>query len=444
MAYTDEKLRKLIIPLIFEQLLAVAMGMADTFMVSTCGEAAVSGISIVDTIFILMFGLFSAMSSGGGVVVAQYMGKKDEKMIGKASNQLFLAVTAAGILFLVIGVLGNHWILELIYHGIAPDVMEAAQIYFFYSALSFPVVGVYNAAAALFRAVGNSKLPMKVSMSCNCMNVAGNALLIYGFKMGVAGAAISTLAARTVAAVMIVALALKSKDIILDKSWKFDWSVMKKILYIGVPNGVESSIFQVGKLILSSLIASFGTAAITANAVVGSVGSLQLVPSNAMGIGMLTVVGQCIGAKDTELAKKYMFKLLKMTQILMLILGIPLFLFAKPIFGLYNLSEETLNIAIQLQIFNCVATIIAQPYAFPLANGLKAANDVRYVMVVSIVSMFTCRIVLAYILGDYMGLGVLGVWIAMSIDWVVRAIFFVGRVRTGKWLKNMDAIVGKA
>lgn len=442
--FTDEKLRKLIIPLIIEQFLAVAMGMADTFMVSSCGEAAVSGISLVDTICILMFGLFTAMSSGGGVVVAQFIGKNDREMVGKASNQLFLAVSLLSLLFTAIGLAGNYWILSFIYGDLEPAVMEAARIYFFYTALAFPVIAVYNAAAALFRSIGNSKTPMKVSMSCNLLNVIGNALLIYGLELGVTGAAISTFIARTVAAFAIVAFLLKSDELVLAKSWKPDWTVMKKILYIGVPNGIENSIFQVGKLVLSSLIASFGTAAITANAVVNSVGSLQLVPANAMGIAMITVVGQCIGAKETELAKKNMFKLLKITQVMMLVLGIPLFIFARPIFGLYHLSEETLHIAVQLQLFNCVASIIAQPYAFPLANGLRAANDVRYTMVVSLLTMFMCRIALAYVLGDFCGLGVLGVWIAMSIDWVVRAIFFIGRVRTGKWLKYADKITADA
>ncbi|MBO5335699.1 MAG: MATE family efflux transporter [Lachnospiraceae bacterium] len=442
--FTEDKLRKLIIPLIIEQFLAVAMGMADTFMVSSCGEAAVSGISLVDTICILMFGLFTAMSSGGSVVVAQYMGKKDRDMVGKASNQLFLAVGSFSVLFMVIGLLGNNALLGFIYGNLEPEVMEAARIYFFYSALAFPVIGLYNGAAALFRSIGNSKLPMKVSMSCNLLNVVGNALLIYGFNMGVTGAAISTFVARVVAAIAIMGALIKSDELVLNKSWKLDWGVMKKILYIGVPNGIESSIFQVGKLILSSLIASFGTAAITANAVVNSVGSLQLVPSNAMGIGIITVVGQCIGAKETEAAKKYLFKMLRMTQLMMVILGVPLFLFARPVFGLYHLSEETMEIAIQLQIFNCFASIIAQPYAFPLANGLRAANDVRYTMVVSIITMFTCRIALAYVLGDFCGLGVLGVWIAMSIDWVVRAIFFIGRVRTGKWLRYMNKITETA
>lgn len=444
MVFTEDKLRKLILPLILEQLLAVAMGMVDTFMVSSCGEAAVSGISLVDTVCILMFGLFSAMSSGGGVVVAQFMGKQDKEMVGKSSNQLFVMVTAVGVLFMIIGLLGNHWLLRVIYGNIEQDVMNAARIYFLYSALAFPVIAIYNVASALFRAVGNSKLPMKVSMTCNMMNVVGNALLIYGFNMGVAGAAISTFIARTVATIMIMAVAVKSQDIVFDKKWNLDWPVMKKILYIGVPNGIENSLFQVGKLVLSSLIASFGTAAITANAVVGSVGSLQLVPANAMGIALITVVGQCIGAGEPEQAKKYMFRMMKMTQIMMAVLGIPLLLFARPVFGLYHLSEETLELAIQLQTFNCIATIFAQPYAFPFANGLRAANDVRYTMTVSLITMFTCRIVLSYVIGDYMGLGVLGVWIAMSIDWVVRAVIFIGRVRSGKWLQNMDKITNMA
>lgn len=438
--FTNESLKKLIIPLVIEQFLAVAMGMADTIMVTSCGEAAVSGIALVDTISILMIGLFTAMSSGGAVVVAQYMGKQDKEMVGKASNQLFLSVGGLSILLMVLTLWGNNAILFVLYRGIETDVMTAARTYFFYSALSFPFLGIYNSGAALFRAIGNSKISMKVSMVSNILNVVGNAALIYGVQLGVAGAAIATLISRMVAAVCIVLILLRNEELTLGKSWRLDLSIMRKILYIGVPNGLENSIFQLGKLLLSSLIASFGTIAITANAVVNSVGMFQQIPANAIGIAMITVVGQCIGAKDTEQAKYYVKKLMLTVHLCMGIVGIILIVFARPLSGLYHLSDATAELAVQILIYSCVTSAIANPPAFTLTNALRAANDVRFTMVISISSMWLYRIVLAYILADYFGMGIWGVWFAMSTDWVVRGMFFINRMRSGKWLKYMDKI----
>lgn len=440
--FTDEALRKLIIPLVIEQFLAVAMGMADTFMVASCGESAVSGISLVDTICVLLIGLFSAMASGGAVVAAQFMGRKDKEMVGRASNQLFLAVGGVAMLFMTAALLGNGPILRLIYGGIEPQVMEAARTYFYIAAVSFPFLGIYNGGAALFRAVGNSRVSMQVSLIANILNVAGNAVLIYGFHMGVAGAGISTLCSRALSAVLICLLLRRTDEITLGKSWRLDWGILKKILYIGVPNGVENSIFQLGKLLLSSLIASFGTAAITANAVTNSVGSLQLIPGNAIGLAMITVIGQCVGAGDAVQAKQYLKKLLKMAYKYMIVLGVFLIVLARPVCGCYHLSRETTELTIQLLIYNCVCVMLVHPLSFAQANALRAANDVVFTMAVSITSMWTCRIALAYILADHLGFGVLGVWIAMTIDWAVRAVIFSARVRTGGWTKHMGRLTG--
>lgn len=440
MLFSNEALRKLIIPLVIEQFLAVAMGMADTIMVTSCGESAVSGISLVDTVCILMIGLFSAMSSGGAVVVAQYMGKQDKEMVGKASNQLFLSVGGLSLLFMVLCLLGRQAILSFLYRDIETAVMTAAETYFFYAALSFPFLAIYNGGAALFRAIGNSKISMKISLVSNILNVAGNAILIYGCNMGVAGAAIATLISRMVAAIGIVLILLRSSELSLGKSWRLDFGIMRKILYIGIPNGLENSIFQLGKLLLSSLIASFGTVAITANAVVGSVGTFQLIPQHAMGIALITVIGQCIGAKEVEQAKYYLKKMLLLTHMWMAVIGVILAVFVRPLCGLYHLSETTETLAIQLLLYNCVASTIANPPAFTLPNALRAANDVKFTMVVSITSMWLYRILLAYILADFCGMGLWGVWLAMSTDWIVRSVFFVNRVRNGKWLKHMDKI----
>lgn len=440
MLFTDQDLKKLIGPLVIEQILSVTIGMADTIMVASCGEASVSGISLVDSISVLLVGLFGAMASGGAVVAAQYMGKKDKEMVGRASNQLFLAVGGVALVFMVIALAGNQFLLNLIYGGIEADVMEAARIYFYITAVSYPFLGIYNGGAALFRAVGNAKVSMQVAVVANLINVAGNALLIYGFQMGAAGAAISTLAARVVCAVVIFALLKKNKEIPLGKSWKPDGRILKKILYIGVPNGLENSIFQIGKLMVSSLIAGFGTASITANAIVGNVGNFQLIPGNAIGMAMITVIGQCVGAGDVKQAEYYNKKLLKTAYLYMIVLGVGLIALARPICSLYQLSEATTRLTITVLLYNCICCMLVHPLAFAQANSLRAAGDVKFTMVVSIASMWTCRIVLAYLIGGYMGLGVLGVWIAMTIDWCVRAFFFTTRIRSGKWTAHMNVI----
>lgn len=439
--FTNADLRKLLIPLIIEQFLAVAMGMADTLMVASCGEYAVSGISLVDTICVLMIGLFSAMSSGGAVVVAQFKGKGDRKMVNRASNQIFLAVGGVAIIFMTVALIGNHQILQLIYGSIEPDVMTAARTYFYYAAVSFPFLAIYNSGAALFRAIGNSKVSMKVSLIANVLNVAGNAILIYIFKLGVTGAAISTLGSRMISALLIVVMVVRSKEITLEKKWHLDFGMLKRILYIGIPNGLENSMFQLGKLLLSSLVSTFGTVAITANAVTNSVANFQQIPATAVGIAMITVVGQCIGAGDAAQAKLNMKKLLTVAYGSVIVLGTILLIFAKPIFGAYNLSPETMELANRLLVYNCICCMFVQPLAFGQAHALRAAGDVRFTMIVAICSMWICRIFMAYVLADHMGMGVMGVWIAMTMDWVVRAFFFTTRVHTGKWLKHMNRIV---
>lgn len=319
--------------------------------------------------------------------------------------------------------------------------MQAAKTYFYYVALSLPFLGIYSGGAALFRAIGNSKVSMQISMVSNAINVAGNAILIYGFQFGVAGAAFATFFSRMVSAVLIVILIVKSKELTLNKSWRFDFYIMRKVLYIGVPNGVENSIFQVGKIIITSLLTSFGTVAITANAVTNSIGSFQQIPNTAIGIAMITVIGQAIGAEDVEQAKFYLKKLMKQSYFYMIVLGIILIVVARPVTELYHLSKETTDLTVWLLIYNSICSMIALPPAFTLPNALRAAGDVKFTMVVSVVCMWTCRIILAYILAATLQLGIMGIWIAMTIDWVVRGGIFTNRVRTGKWLMYKDRII---
>lgn len=441
MRFSNQDLRKLLIPLVIEQLLGSLMGMADTLMVSSCGESAVSGISIVDTLSYVLIILFSAMASGGSVVVAQFKGKGKPDMVSRAANQVFISVVGISLIITTIALAGNYAILKAIYGSIEPDVMTAARTYFYFSALSFPFLGIYNSGAALFRAVGNSKVSMNVSLIANLMNIVGNAVLIYVFDLGVLGASVSTLASRIISALAILYLLKKTGEIELAKKWRLDFGLLKKILYVGIPNGLENSMFQLGKVLLSSLIATFGTIAITANAVTNTVANFQHIPSTAIGMAMITVVGQCVGANEVDQAKYYIKKLIRISYCCVIALGILLVVFARPIFGLYHLGDETIELAIQLLSYSAICSMMTHPLSFGQAHALRAAGDVSYTMVVSVLSMWFCRILLAYVLADHMQMGVMGVWIAMTIDWVVRAICFTLRIHSGKWLKFTKKIV---
>ena len=440
MDFSGKSLQKLVIPLVIEQTLAIAMGMADTVMVSSCGEAVVSGISLVDQISVLLVGLFSALAAGGSIVCAQFLGHGDKELVSKSSAQLFLAVGFISSMLMTIALLFNNGILHGLYRKLEPDVFSNASIYFYILAVSFPFLGIYNAGAALFRAIGNSKISMNVSLIANILNIIGNAILIYIFKMGAAGAAISTLFSRIVSCVFIIYM-LSRSELAFRMSFKPDRSLLKKILYIGVPTGIENSIFQIGKLIVSTMTAGLGTVVITANAITGTIAGVQNIPSNSVGTSLVTVVGQCIGAGDEKAAKENIKKLIKMAYLFTAVLAALSFIFARQICMLFNLSSETTDLVVIVLRFNCIMTMLFHPTSFALANAIRAAGDVRYTMVVSIASMWIFRICLAYILGLKFGLGLLGIWSAMTIDWVVRSIFYVWRIVSGRWLSHKNAIV---
>ncbi len=437
--FQKKDLIKLIIPLVVEQFLSVTVGLANTIMIAVRGQEAVSAISLVETISILLIGLFSALGTGGAVVAAQYIGHKELKNAKIAANQLVLVVTFLSLLILVISLVGNHAILKLIYRNVDPLIMENSRSYFYFSAVSYPFIALYNAGAALFRAMGNSKISMKVSLCMNGINIAGNVIFIFGFGMGVAGPGISTLISRAVAAITVIYLLRNENNVIsIDRKLRLGYhpKMIGRILKIGIPNGLENSMFQFGKILVLSLVAEFGTVGITANAVGNSVANFNCIPGSAIGLAMITVVGQCVGAGDLEQAKKNIWKLIKYACLTMLILNVIMILIMPQLVGLFKVEEDTYALAYQLLTYHCVCCIIIWPLSFTLPNALRAANDVKFTMTVSIFSMWVFRIVLSFVLARNLGLGVFGVWIAMTIDWVFRAILFVGRLVSGGWKKN--------
>ena len=439
MLFSQDALKKLLWPLIIEQFLAIAMGMADTVMAASCGEAVVSGISLVDSIYVLLIGLFTAMASGGAVVAAQYMGHGDKEMVGRASNQLFIAVGGVALLFMTIALIWNRGLLALLYGNVEADVMSAARIYFYIVAVSFPFLGIYNGGAALFRAVGDSKVSMKVSLVANLVNIAGNAILIYGFHRGTEGVAIPTLVSRMTAAIIIIVLLCDEKRTLhIERTWRYriNWEMVKKILSIGVPNGLENSMFQLGKIIVLSLVSTFGTYAIAANAVSNAIALFQILPGMAITLAIIPVISRCVGAGDYEQAKYYNKKLMLITYVSMTAMVLFIFSLLPFILNAYNLSDLTAKTTVDIIHFHGIGAIFIWPVAFSLPATFRAAGDAKACMYISSISMWIFRIGFSYVLGKYMGMGVFGIWVAMVIDWVFRAMCFVIRYFKGSWKKN--------
>ena len=434
--FTRKYLIKLIIPLIIEQILIVTVGMADGIMVARVGEAAVSGVSIVDSINVLLIGLFSAMATGGAVVSAQFLGQKKEKNASVAGEQLIVSNLVLSLLLMIITLFGRNLILNLLYRGIEPDVMRNARIYFFYSALSYPFLAVYNACAALFRSMGNSKISMKISVVSNLINITGNAVFIFGFNMGVAGAAIATLISRIFSSIMLFVL-LNNKNLPIHIGnilrFKPDMTMIKRILKIGLPKGMENSVFQVGKILVQGIIAGLGTASITANAIASNIGGFGVLPGSAVGLALITVVGQCIGAGDYEAVKRYTGRLMKMTHFIMAGLNIIIIILIPSIVKIYQVSDVTAELASTLMLYHCILSTFFWPPSFALPNALRAAGDVKFTMWVSMISMWVWRIGLSYVLAIIFELGVFGVWIAMTVDWISRSSCFVYRFMKEKY-----------
>ena len=434
--FSDKSLYRLILPLIIEQLLLVTVGLVDSMMVSSVGEAAVSAVSLVDSINILLINIFTALATGGAVVAGQYIGQKREDSACKAADQLVLFLTVSSIVVMIFCYLSKYFILHVVFGKIEADVMSYANTYIMIIFTSIPFIAIYNGGAALFRAMGNSKITMKISIMMNLVNLTGNAILIYGFKMGVAGSAIATVFSRMLAALVICYL-IKNQDLQIHLSKKlckkFDKKLIQKILYIGIPNGLENGMFQLGKIIVLNLIATFGTAAIAANAVGNFIALFQVVPGMAISQAALAVTSQCIGAGDFDQTKYYTKKLIKLS-IMSILIAVLITTIALPIIiKAYSLSSYTAKMTKVIILYHGVIAVFIWTISFVLPNTLRASNDVKFCMIIAILSMWIFRIGFSYVLGRYMGLGVMGVWIAMSIDWIFRAICFVVRYKGGKW-----------
>ncbi|MCR5606587.1 MAG: MATE family efflux transporter, partial [Treponema sp.] len=389
--FSNHELLLLIWPLIVEQFLSIMLGIVDMIMVARAnlGEAVISGVSLVDSINTLLNGIFGALGAGGAVVCAQYLGRKDDRMASLSAKQLIYTMLAISTVLLVTGVVASYPLLRLIFGNIADDVMTASQTYFKITLLGLPGIALYNGCAALFRSQGNSKVSMWTSLLVNFLNIGGNAILLFGFHRNIEGVAIPTFISRTVAAIVLLALLKQGKSYNGKPAIKiaglhkvyFDFSIVKKILAIGIPNGLENSMFQIGKILVLSLISSFGTAAIAANAAANTMASFEVLPASSINLAMLTVIGQCMGAKKTDEAVRYTKKLMTIAYVGIVIWNIPLLLSASKILALYKLSPLASKLGLYMSLVHGIGSCLIWPLSFTLPNALRAANDATYTMV---------------------------------------------------------------
>lgn len=434
--FTNRDLAALLVPLVIEQFLAVLVGMADSIMVASVGEAAVSGVSLVDNIMVLLINVFAALATGGAVVAGQYLGQKKKEKASEAATQLVWFVTICAVVITVGIYLCKGWILRGVFGQIEADVMRHADIYLMIVAASIPFIALYNGGAAIFRTMGNSEISMRVSIVMNAINVTGNAILIYGFHRGTEGVAIPTLVSRITAGILILILLCRpDRAVHIERTWKYraDWKMIKNILKVGIPNGLENSMFQLGKIIVLSLVSTFGTYAIAANAVANTLASFQVLPGMAIALGVTTVIARCVGAGDYEQSTYYTKKLMGITYVSMFVTNFVIVVLLPVILKAYNLSDLTAKTTTEITIFYGVCCIIIWPIAFTTPATFRAAGDARMCMIISVASMWIFRIIFSYILGKYMGMGLFGVWAAMIVDWIVRSVCFLVRYASGKW-----------
>ncbi|MDD5945982.1 MAG: MATE family efflux transporter, partial [Clostridia bacterium] len=385
-----------------------------------------------------LFYIFSSVATGGAVVAGQYLGSKRPKEACDSCDQLFNLIILLSLATTIIMYMGKGFILNGLFGSIEPDVKAHADTYLMIVFAAIPFLAVYSCGAAMFRAMGNTKISMKTSMLMNGINVAGNAIMIYGLHSGVEGVAIPTLISRITAAVVIAVL-LKKESLTVHLSKKFnpklDKGMIKRILGIGIPNGIENSLFQLGKIVLLSFVSTLGTAAVAANAVGNVVCTFQVMPGLAMGYAVVTVISHCVGAGKYDQARYYTKKLISMTYIMHIVINAAIFAAMGLIMRAYGLSPETSQMAEKILLLHGSFALIIWPIAFTLPNTLRAAGDAKFTMLVSVISMWTVRIGFGMLLGGVFGFGVLGVWMAMIIDWFVRSAFFVPRYIKGKWTK---------
>ncbi len=433
--YGRRALFALLIPVIVEQLLNSLMGMVDTMMVSNVGSAAISAVSLVDSVNNLVIQVFSALAAGATIICAQYLGKKDREGCNRAAGQVFLTVTVISVVLTVLCIVFRAPLLSLVFGKVEKEVMSDCLVYFLLTALSYPFMALFSTGSSLYRAAGNSRFPMAVSVISNIGNVAGNAIFIFGLHMGVAGAALSTLLSRVVCTlVILIALRRPGQEIIFRNYLRIrpDFRIISMVLAVGIPSGIENGMFQFGKLAIQSTVSTMGTAAIAAQAMTIILEMLNGIGAIGVGIGLMTVVGQCIGAGRIEEAKYYIVKLTVYAEAILAVSCV----LTLPVILLGGMEAESGRLCMEMMIAITIVKPIVWVLSFIPGYGMRAAGDVGFSMVASSATMWLCRVALCIYLVRAWGFGPMAVWIGMFADWTVRSILFGWRFVSGRWLKH--------
>ncbi len=434
--YSNKALLALFIPILIEYSLEFFVGFADSVMVASLGEAAISGVSLVDFLVQLLIFSFSALATGGAVVAGQYLGDKQIKKAQNSATQLIWFSAILSTVLLIFVIILRQFIIGLLFGQIEADVWANANVYLYIVALSIPFLAIYNAGAAIFRTTNNASLPMKILFICDVLNIAGNAICIYWLGWDVSGVAIPTVIARALSAILILYFVVDEdyKLHIKRTFWhKFDFAMLRKVLKVGIPYSIENGLFQLGRVLVLSLVSTFGTMAIAANSVGYSIGIFSVLPGFAINLGLTAVISNCVGADDYEQARYYNKKMMVVVVISHLIINLIIFLALPFILGMYGLSTHTTSMTAEMVIWHGIFAIIIWPLSFTLPATFRGAGDSKSVMYISLAVMFVCRIALSYVIADWMGIGVFGTWIAMFVDWYVRAGIYVYRYFSNKW-----------
>lgn len=436
--FSNQDLKKLIFPLVIEQSLVMLVGIADTTMVSYAGEAAVSGVALVDMVNYLIIVILSAIDTGGAVVVSQYLGKKDSGNANRCASQLLMVTVFAATTIMCISLIFHKGIISILFGAVDGDVRTAAITYFVITAVSFPFLGIYNSSTAVFRSMQKANVTMYVSIFVNIINILGNAIGIFILHAGVAGVAVPTLVSRMAGALLMLVMLLNKKNPVSVR-WReiFSWNreLVRRILRIAVPNGIENGLFALGKVLVTSIVALFGTYQIAANGVANSIDQIAILVVNAINLAIVPVVGQCMGAGKPAEAEKYTKKLMKISYAATGILGLAVCLSLPAIHGFYVLSDDTWRLSCILVILHNGLAFLLHPTSFNLPNSLRASGDVKITMYIGIGSMLVFRLGTAVLLGIVCHMGIIGVWIAMGMDWLARSVAFTVRYKTGRWKK---------
>ena len=435
--FTNRMIRNLLVPVVLEQILNSIMGTADTMMVSNVGSAALSAVSLVDSINVLLIQAFSAL--GGAIVCAQYIGQSNYEKANMSARQVLFIITAISVVVSAVCLIFQKPLLRLIFGAVDADVMRASEIYFFFTALSFPFIAAYDSAASIFRAQENTRGPMTISMISNIMNIGGNAVLIWVFHLGVAGAAISTLVSRIFCAVVVLWQLRKDRQPVVVKDYlkiRPDWSMIGRILGLGIPSGIENSMFQLGKLAIQSTVSTLGTAAIAAQAMTNILENLNGIAAIGVGVGLMTIVGQCLGAGRKDEAVYYIKKLCVIAEAVIIVSCLIVYALVRPVTILGGMESTSAEMCIHMITWITIVKPVVWTMAFVPGYGLRAAGDVKFSMITSCCTMWACRFCLCVFLIRVLGFGPMGVWIGMFADWTVRGIIFTWRFHSRKWLEH--------